>query len=301
MESIPLILVLGFLGSGKTSFIKHLLHTDMKNRNPAIIQNEFAPASIDSEEIRHEEETVRILEINGGSVFCACRIDNFIPALSDFISDSHPGILILEASGISDPLSLIEILTAPALKEKISYAGSVCLADARQFVSLQKMNVRVREQIRIADIVLLNKTDLSTPEEISASEKLIRELNPFCLIKHTSYGRTDFIEEELRNTNNYFILNAQKPSGPSGLKTGVIRSVKKISTESLDTFLNLMIPHTIRLKGFVNLDNGKTVMVQAVGEERRVEEYASYSGPSQLIAIGSDLDPRAFSAAFRNS
>lgn len=301
MEKIPLILVLGFLGSGKTSFIKNLLHSDPEIKRPAIIQNEFAPAAIDAEELRHEKGNITILEINGGSVFCVCRLDNFIPSLAAFIADVQPGVLILEASGISDPLSLAEILGAPALSDRIYYSGAVCLADCHNFVPLQKINTRVKEQVRMADLVLLNKTDQASPEEINASEETIRELNPGCEIQQTVYGRANDAVQKITGLNHFYLVNRKPPAGSSGLKTAVVRSVKKISPASLDRFLTLVLPHTLRLKGFVNLDDGRTVMIQAVCEEKTITNYSPYNGPSQVIAIGETLDPHAFSAAFREA
>ncbi len=301
METTPLILVLGFLGSGKTSFIRHLVHSGLKDRHPAVIQNEFAAAGIDAEILRNENTSLRILEINGGSVFCACRMDQFIPALSAFMTTYRPGILLLEASGMSDPLSLVEILTAPALKEKIFYSGTVCLTDSRHFMALQKMNGRVSEQVRISDIVLLNKTDLATSDQIRSSEQKIREINPFCRIIPSAFGQVDLNGEEFRSINNYYLMHRQKASGSSGLTTGVIRSSLAISREGLDRFLSQFLPATLRMKGFVNLDNGETVMVQATGEEKQISPYHPYSGPTQLIAIGENLDARAFSKAFREA
>jgi len=87
MEKIPLIRVPGFLGSGKTSFIKKLLRSDPEIRRPAIIHNEIAPAAIDAEELQHDRGDINILEINGISVFCVCRPDNFMPDLAAFLSD----------------------------------------------------------------------------------------------------------------------------------------------------------------------------------------------------------------------
>ena len=301
MEKIPLILVLGFLGSGKTSFIKHLVRSGLNNRLPALVQNEFAPAGIDAEELVQENENLKILEINGGSVFCVCRIDNFIPGLADFITTVNPGIIIVEASGISDPMSLAEILTAPSLQEKIYYSGAICLIDSRHFSALRKINQRVQEQVRIADMVLLNKTDLTDETHILAAEQEIRVLNPSCEIRRTIYGHTDLQPEQFLNSNSYYITGRKGPSGSSGLKTAVIRSVKKISQQGLQEFLRNVQPHTLRMKGFVNLDNNQTVMVQSVADDLSVTGYENYIGPTQLIAIGETLNARDFSMAFRNA
>ena len=82
--SIPLYLITGFLGSGKTSFLKYFLQQNEGKRGKlAVIQNEFSPVSIDGKEIQQMGD-YRILEVNIGSVFCVCLLGSFVSSLAAF-------------------------------------------------------------------------------------------------------------------------------------------------------------------------------------------------------------------------
>ena len=117
--SIPLNLINGFLGSGKTTFLLHYLDTFAKGRKIGVIQNEFSPAGIDGELITQQGKAYQLLEVNNGSVFCVCLLGGFINSLSSFIDDYAPDEIIMEASGMSDPVSIGQIFQSPILKNKV--------------------------------------------------------------------------------------------------------------------------------------------------------------------------------------
>jgi G3E family GTPase len=106
MAKIPFYLVTGFLGSGKTTLLKAYLEKYSDSRKIAIIQNEFAEVNIDSRELQRTGKSFDILEMNNGSVFCVCLLGDFVHSLHDFIQQHNPEVIILEASGLSDPISL---------------------------------------------------------------------------------------------------------------------------------------------------------------------------------------------------
>ena len=109
---IPFYLINGFLGSGKTTLLKRILNEYADDKKIGVIQNEFAAINVDSAELQREQKTFAILEVNRGSVFCVCLLSDFITSLRHFIDDHHPEALFLEASGLSDPISIIELLSA---------------------------------------------------------------------------------------------------------------------------------------------------------------------------------------------
>ena len=93
LKKIPLVLITGFLGSGKTSLLRQILHSAGKSGKVAIVQNEFAPGRVDSAELESTGVKFNLLEINNGSVFCAGLLDDFISRLEEFIQLYKPQII----------------------------------------------------------------------------------------------------------------------------------------------------------------------------------------------------------------
>ncbi|MDP2890628.1 MAG: GTP-binding protein, partial [Bacteroidota bacterium] len=185
MTSIPLQLVTGFLGSGKTTFLKNYLEEFSGNKKIGIIQNEFSEVNIDSHELRKGNADFQILEVNNGSVFCVCLLGSFIGSLAAFIDQYQPDELILEASGMSDPLSIGQILQSPLLKHKVYLDHVWCLVDALNFEKISSLQTRVNHQIRIADTIIANKTDL-TENKNDAIIHRIKYMNPFATVITTT-------------------------------------------------------------------------------------------------------------------
>ena len=107
------------MGSGKTTFLKRMLAAHQSEKKIAIIQNEFAPANIDGEDLKRDGKNFEILEINNGSVFCVCLLSNFISSLTEFIKAHKPDVIFLEASGLSDPIAIAQLLDFEDLVNQI--------------------------------------------------------------------------------------------------------------------------------------------------------------------------------------
>ena len=123
-EMIPFHIVSGFLGSGKTTFLKRIIENYAGSMKVGIIQNEFSPANIDGVDLKDTNKEFSLLEINNGSVFCVCLLTDFARSLEKFIDEIHPEIVVMEASGLSDPTSISEILSSGSLGKKMHLASS---------------------------------------------------------------------------------------------------------------------------------------------------------------------------------
>jgi len=157
---IPFYLVTGFLGSGKTTFLKEVLALYSGNSRIAIIQNEFAPAGVDGKELKLTGHGFHLEEVNNGSVFCVCLMATFVKSIQKIIENYRPDMIFLEASGLSDPINIIELLAREGLNERVSLAHVFCVVDALNFDNGIKTLPRSRHQIMIADTVIVNKSDI---------------------------------------------------------------------------------------------------------------------------------------------
>jgi len=187
---IPFYLVTGFLGSGKTTFLKNVLATWSGDKRIAVIQNEFAAQGVDGAELKLACSGFKLVEINNGSVFCVCLMATFVESLQKVIKEYNPEMIFLEASGLADPINIIELLGREGLKDKVSLAHIITIVDAPNFERGMKILPGFRHQIMIADTVMVNKSDIFKGSNSLLSDN-IRNLNPFARIIETAYCKTD--------------------------------------------------------------------------------------------------------------
>ncbi|HPE78335.1 MAG TPA: GTP-binding protein, partial [Draconibacterium sp.] len=202
MNKIPFHIISGFLGSGKTTFLKRIIEKYSDDIKIGIIQNEFAPANIDGAELKKSGKNFSLLEINNGSVFCICLLGNFVRSLENFIDEYKPDVVIIEASGLSDTTSISEVVSDGNLSKKIYLASNWCIVDAQNFAKAGLMKQRVSHQIRMADVVVINKTDLAV-NNLENIRLEIKKANPFAEIRETAFCNINF---ELGNSaiNKYY-------------------------------------------------------------------------------------------------
>ncbi len=296
MQKIPFHIISGFLGSGKTTFLKRIINKYAGEYKIGIIQNEFAPANIDGAELKKSGKEFQLLEINNGSVFCVCLLGDFVRSLEKFIDEIQPEILIIEASGLSDTTSIAEVISSGSLAEKIYLASNWCIADAQNFGKVGLMKQRVFHQLRMADNVVINKTDLiETGTETISTE--IKKINPFAQIMETSFCNIDF--ELGNNAVNKFYFGEIKSLPRPSVNSMVIKSGHKITRNSLELFLNEWTPKAYRIKGFVNLKEGKTAAVQCTLTTTEISEIENDFHPTELIAISDQFTLREWNQAFK--
>jgi len=296
MQKTPFHIISGFLGSGKTTLLKRIIEKYSNETRIGIIQNEFAPANIDGVELKKTGDNFDLLEINNGSVFCVCLLGDFVRSLEKFIDEHQPNILVIECSGLSDTTSIAEMLSAGKLAEKIFIASNWCIVDAQNFTKVGLMKQRVTHQLRMADVVVINKTDL-IENDTETIRKEIKRVNPFAEIRESTYCNIDF--ELGNNTLNKFYFDNQKPMARPDVHSMVIKSGRKLSIEVLEGFLKEWAPKAYRIKGFVNLKSGKTVAVQCTFGTVEIFEVETSFQPTELIAISQEFTLREWHQGFK--
>jgi G3E family GTPase len=187
---IPATVVTGFLGSGKTTLINRILR-EQHGRKLAIIVNEFGEISIDGQLVIHDSEQ-QLVEFNNGCLCCTVRGD-LVETLDRLQQRAGQldGILI-ETTGLADPAPVAStFFAADEVKAGIRLDAFVTVVDAVNLErNLTQCNEAV-EQVAFSDIVLINKMDLVTAEQIAAIERRVRHLNPIARIYHTTNAEID--------------------------------------------------------------------------------------------------------------
>lgn len=300
LKKIPLILVTGFLGSGKTSLLCNLLKRYSGKWRIAIVQNEFAAGHVDGTTLKQTQSPFELLEINNGSLFCACQLGDFVARLDPFLDQANPDLIILEATGLADPASMGQILHSGNLAQKLYLAAIWCIADAANFLKIINVVNRTKQQIRLADLILINKIDLV--QETKSIRQKIADLNPSAPVLETRYGITEGIDLEQMLSDGALLPDRQLSSvsseGRPPFNTCVIKTNRLFDETATRQFISSQAPKLIRMKGYVRVSPESTLLVQTVFNEINLLIINDYDGPTELIALGTELNRQDFSRQF---
>lgn len=177
---IPVTILTGFLGTGKTTFLNHLLEEN-SNIRYAIIENEFGEQGIDNELIIRPDDS--IVELNNGCLCCTLN-DNLYDILNElFDRRDQFDEIIIEATGVADPTGLAQpFISHPLIKKHFPLMAIVCLVDAELVDEHLTTTAEAIAQITFSDILLINKMDLVTREQVAEVEKKLKKINPLATI-----------------------------------------------------------------------------------------------------------------------
>jgi G3E family GTPase len=186
---IPVTVVTGFLGSGKTTLINRIL-SEQHGRKIAVIVNEFGETSIDGQLIlRNDQE--ELVEFNNGCLCCTVRGD-LIDTLAKLKERADLDAILIETTGLADPAPVAStFFVADEIKSDTRLDSFVTLADAVNLEQNLAQSEEAVEQIAFADIILLNKTDLVSTDKLDQVERRIRTLNPMAKIYRTEQSVVD--------------------------------------------------------------------------------------------------------------
>lgn len=193
-----LYLITGFLGAGKTTFLKNFICLFAGKRIQLIV-NEFGKEGVDG--VLLSDLGAFLEEISGGSVFCSCRLDRFEDVLRQ-TADLNADVILVEASGLSDPTGVRKLFSQTERFPNIDYQGAICLVDAVRFTKIYATARSCVKQLAASDIVLVNKVDMATREQLEETLRLINGQRPEMPILQTSYGRVEGSILELLNASN---------------------------------------------------------------------------------------------------
>lgn len=275
-----LYLVTGFLGVGKTTFLKKFIGS-FEGQRLHVIVNEYGKEGIDGK-LLSEVGTV-LNEINNGSIFCSCRLDKFEEVLQKAL-ESQPDVILIEASGLSNPTNVRKIMAQEDKFPGLEYMGSICLLDAKRFHKVYETATVVKKQISISDIILINKTDLVSEEELKNVYQILRAHRPDIPVFETTYGQ---IKEEWIAQMKKPPLSTEVPEIQTKditLRSYILEISEEFTAYELEKFVEMFLADTYRVKGFVKLQ-GKTYLLDCVGSLFQMKEYAKETSSLNSIVI----------------
>jgi G3E family GTPase len=189
MSRIPVTILTGFLGAGKTTLLNRIL-TEKHGLRIAVIENEFGEVGIDHELVINTDE--ELFEMNNGCICCTVRGD-LIRILGNLLKrrDKFDHILI-ETTGLADPGPVVQTFFVDEdIREKTFVNGVVTVVDAHHIARHMVDTHEAEEQVAFADVILLNKCDLASPEALDELEGRIRAVNALAKIHRTTRAEID--------------------------------------------------------------------------------------------------------------
>lgn len=182
-DKIPVTVLTGYLGAGKTTLLNRIL-TENHGHRIAVIENEYGEIGVDQEMVINAEE--EIFEMNNGCICCTVRGD-LIRILGSLNRRRRKfDRVIIETTGLANPAPVAQTFFADEdIQADFELDGIVTLLDAKHLLLHLDSSEECREQVAFADVFLLNKVDLVSPEELAEVERRVRQINAFADIRHT--------------------------------------------------------------------------------------------------------------------
>ena len=168
----------GFLGSGKTTFIKRLLDTGLNGEKVVLIENEYGAVSIDSDLLT--DSKIEIKELSQGCICCSL-VGDFSKSLNEVINKFNPDRILIEPSGVGKLSDIVKAIQSAGLADAIN--SLVCMVDAKKAKMYDKnFGEFFVDQIENAHTVILSRTDISKEETVESALEIVRKHNKNCVV-----------------------------------------------------------------------------------------------------------------------
>ncbi len=304
---LPLVLLTGFLGSGKTSLLQHALSAPgFPRERTAVVVNDFGKVNVDAALL--QAKVSKLSEMTAGCLCCADypQLGRDLLALAD-----DPGIdqVWIEASGVAETDDLLDRLTDPRLVKRVEIARTIHVVDAASYPGWWTNRPLAREQLRWADLIVVNQSDRANPKALAKIAEDIATHNPRAVRVDAVRGAVDpeLLAPAGSSAARYRARRTDAPAPHADPTSTLFLPLEKpVSRPALERSL-AEAPGTIyRAKGFVAFDDAPDALCvfQKAGEHADVVVWKGTRPeegdplPRGLVLLGRELDAARLAAHF---
>lgn len=283
----------GFLGSGKTSMLGHVI-TQMKEKGlkPAVIMNELGKLNFDSQAV---EDDVPLKEMLEGCICCS-GAEKTEAQIQSLLHGAPFDALIIETTGAAHPVEALDAVYSPLFADQLNVKGIVTVADSSLWLNKTTLSPQARmlfiEQIRHAHVILLNKIDLLTEAEVAQVTTEVQNLNPNAFLLQTINGKVPYsVLQNMQATVRIEkeAINPVKIGGDFALSSQLLEFTRSFKQEEFEDWVRSLPESVYRMKGYVPIEGVKNPMLfqYAYGMVQWLPEYMNM--PPKLVVIGENL------------
>ena len=250
---IPITIISGFLGSGKTSLLTHILSSDHGKRI-AVLVNDFGKLNIDAEQISTiEGETI---SLTNGCICCTIRDDLLTEVIKLFEKSPIPEHIIIETSGISDPTLVAHTFLMPAMQGVVQVDSIISMVDADQILTLdEQFRDLAQRQIKVADLILINKIDLVHKAKLEKVHQFINNIDVKNRILETINGKAPLqVLLGTRTFDGNKAISMAKGSDPK-FETWTYENEMQFTFMAIRKAIEDFPSSIYRVKGFIYLES----------------------------------------------
>ena len=311
-RKIPVTVITGYLGSGKTTLLNHIL-TGQNKRKVAVIVNEFGEVGIDGQLIEQDGDE-QLIEFNNGCLCCTVRGD-LIETIGKLRQrGGELDAIMIETTGLADPAPVAStFFVSEEVRADTRLDAFITVVDAVNLERNLEQSVEAQEQVAFADIVIVNKTDLASEEQLKRIERRVRALNPLARMHRSAHSVIDL---DLILNVNAFQLGAKLQVDPAflddhehehdpAITSIVLREDRPID---MNRFMSWMAPllqregdRYLRTKGVFNAKGfDQRVVFQSVRMLTTMARFHAWGAGearrTEYVVIGRDLDREMLAA-----
>ena len=312
--SKPVSIITGFLGAGKTTFLKEVLDRRRSVRY-AIIENEFGEENIDSDLLVKSDN--QLIGLSNGCLCCSLS-DDLLDVLNELNQRREDfDELLIESTGIADPAGVARpLLSLVPLRRDFPLLRVICLVDPRLIEDQLRDTEEAARQIAFSDVILITKTDLCEPSWVERVRPLLAAINPFAKVLLGGKGAYPLDAIFTHSRRQAVSLPSPPPAAARPHFRHQQSDLVSLSFRFIEAFDELRLRHRLtgfllfqsegvyRIKGIIAVEGrDHRIIIQSVGNflefEQGEEWQAGEDRTSRVVFIGKRLRPEGFEKMLR--